>query len=237
MVRRRRPIVSTLGLTRSNGSVSHAGNSSTSSPRYCARSPARCSASDVVGRATMRGRRSLARARPATAIARAASVTARWPPARPPTPTIAGSSAATSARARNGARSDPERGVIDTSTLRSVAAVAALVEALHGALDPRGGDELDRVGRLLDHDVELGALRLRRPLEHVVGAPRRVGRLADADAHAQELVGLQARLQRPQPVVAGEPAARLQLELAHRQVELVVHDDDLLRSLDAVPLR
>ena len=61
MTRRRRPIVSIAGDTRSNGSVSHAGNSSTASaPRYWRRSPATRSASARVGTASSTGRRAVA---------------------------------------------------------------------------------------------------------------------------------------------------------------------------------
>ena len=77
MTRRRRPIVSVAGDTRSNGSVSHAGNSSTaSSPRYSRRSAAMRSASTPVGTATTTGRRAVARASVAANSARAGSGTA-----------------------------------------------------------------------------------------------------------------------------------------------------------------
>ena len=57
MIRRRRPIVSSAGETRSNGSVSHAGNSSTASaPSIGTRSPAMRSASAAVGTASRIGR-------------------------------------------------------------------------------------------------------------------------------------------------------------------------------------
>ena len=77
MTRRRRPIVSVAGETRSNGSVSHAGKSSTaSSPRYWRRSPAMRSASTPVGTASTTGRRAVALASVAAKIARAGSGTA-----------------------------------------------------------------------------------------------------------------------------------------------------------------
>ena len=77
MTRRRRPIVSVAGDTRSNGSVSHAGKSSTaSSPRYCRRSPATRSASARVGTASRTGRRAVAAASVAAKMARAGSGTA-----------------------------------------------------------------------------------------------------------------------------------------------------------------
>ncbi len=91
--RRRRPIVSTLGLTRSKGSVSHAGKVSTASgPRNASRSCTSRSASPVVGTATTRGRRSNRCARAATVTARAASGTARVAERRPATWARAGSS-------------------------------------------------------------------------------------------------------------------------------------------------
>ena len=55
MIRRRRPMVSSAGDTRSNGRVSHAGKSSTASaPSIGTRSPARRSASATVGTARQR---------------------------------------------------------------------------------------------------------------------------------------------------------------------------------------
>jgi hypothetical protein len=62
----------------------------------------------------------------------------------------------------------------------------------------------------------------------VIGTVRLAGRLADADAHAQERVGLEVLLDRAQAVVAGEAAAFFQLDASDFDVELVVHDDDLL---------
>ena len=60
ITRRRRPIVSIAGDTRSNGSVSHAGNSSTASaPRNSRRSAASRSASLPVGTASTTGRRAV----------------------------------------------------------------------------------------------------------------------------------------------------------------------------------
>ncbi len=67
ITRRRRPIVSNDGDTRSNGRVSHAGNSSTSSsPRNWPRSRTRCSASVPVGTARSSGRRLVTPASDAT---------------------------------------------------------------------------------------------------------------------------------------------------------------------------
>ncbi len=77
MVRSRRPMVSTLGLTRSKGRVSHAGQMSTSSAlRKAARSWASRSASALVGTATTVGWRRVPAAMPAMAKARAGSGTA-----------------------------------------------------------------------------------------------------------------------------------------------------------------
>ena len=73
----RRPIVSTLGLIRSNGSVSHAGNSTTESGGMnWQRSSYSWPASVPVGVATSNGRRSPSWARAATVMARADSGTA-----------------------------------------------------------------------------------------------------------------------------------------------------------------
>src|SRR5947207_588762 len=62
----------------------------------------------------------------------------------------------------------------------------------HGGLDAVGEDELDGVGRFLDHDLQLGAFALAGPAQHVVGAPLLAARrLADADANAGEVAGVQ----------------------------------------------
>ena len=77
ITRRRRPIVSSEGDTRSKGNVSHAGKYSTASgPRNCPRSRTRRSASASVGTARSSGRRVVTPASAATNTARAASGTA-----------------------------------------------------------------------------------------------------------------------------------------------------------------
>ena len=100
--RRRRPIVASDGDTRSNGSVSHAGNSSTSSgPRNCPRSCTSRSASAPVGTASTSGRRVVTSANAATKSARAASGTATTG-SRLTTARTAGSSARRPASAASG---------------------------------------------------------------------------------------------------------------------------------------
>ena len=59
--------------------------------------------------------------------------------------------------------------------------------------DAVGEDQLDGIGRFLHHDVELAAVALARPLEHVVGALGLVVRLADADPDPGEVVGVEVR--------------------------------------------
>ncbi len=87
------------GLTRSNGSVSHAGKDKMSSvPKYNRRSAARRSASAVVGVAIKTGRRSDSVTIAAIAIARAGSATASTDVARPMTLVTASSSATTRGR-------------------------------------------------------------------------------------------------------------------------------------------
>ena len=87
MTRRRRPIVSIAGDTRSNGSVSHAGNSSTASaPRNSRRSAASRSASTPVGTASTTGRRAVARRE---RRARTARAPVRGPRPRAPDPPVA----------------------------------------------------------------------------------------------------------------------------------------------------
>ena len=87
IVRMRVPIVNTAGLTRSKGSVSHAGKCVTASvPKNAVRSSTISRAMVSVGAATMMGRRELACVRAARVAARASSGTAntalRWPAMR-----------------------------------------------------------------------------------------------------------------------------------------------------------
>src|SRR5206468_8241609 len=78
-------------------------------------------------------------------------------------------------------------------------------------------------------------ISLRRPVEDVVGAPAGVGRLADPDAHAQEVAVVEVGLDRPQAVVAGQPPAGLHPQRADGEVELVVHDDEPFDVVDPEP--
>ena len=63
----------------------------------------------------------------------------------------------------------------------------------------------------------------------MVGAALLGGRLADADPHSRELVGMQMLLDRAQTVVAGQAAADLQPQHRRFEIELVVHDDNPIR--------
>ncbi len=74
--------------------------------------------------------------------------------------------------------------------------------------------------------------RVGQAIEDVVGAALLGRRLADADAHANEVVGAEMRRDAAQAVVPGEPAADLDAHGRRREVELVVDDDDLARLLD-----
>ena len=89
----RRPIVSTPGLTRSKGRVSQAGNRSAAPSSIADRSPARRSASAVVGVATTIGRRPFSSAMAASTAAWPDSATASEASRRPRMPTTAGSDA------------------------------------------------------------------------------------------------------------------------------------------------
>src|SRR5437763_1186571 len=103
-----------------------------------------------------------------------------------------------------------------------------LVEAVHGRVDAVAHDRLDGIGRLLDGHVDLGPLALAEPVQHVIGAAFLRHRLADADAHPLEVLGVQVGHDGPEPVVTGQAAARLHLQLGDRKVELVVDHDELL---------
>ena len=95
-----------------------------------------------------------------------------------------------------------------------------------GRFEPFGVERLDGVGGARDE------LR-RRPRrlevgEHVVGErpPVAAARPADADPQAQEVLRAEVLDDRPQAVVAGEPAAEPGLEPAGLEVALVVDDED-----------
>ena len=104
-------MVSVVGLTRSRGSVSQAGNSSTSpGPRMAARSVSSRSASVRVGATTRIGRRSEAALSPATTGARAASGTATAASRRPSREISAGSAASAGSRPRRSATLTVRRG-------------------------------------------------------------------------------------------------------------------------------
>ena len=50
----------------------------------------------------------------------------------------------------------------------------------------------------------------------------------DADPHAVEVRAAELALERLEAVVAGEPAAEARADLAEREVDLVVHDHELV---------
>src|SRR5581483_848439 len=161
MTRSRRPIVSVAGETRSKGSVSQAGKrsmASSPSARNCRRSWARRSASAVVGTPTTSGRRPVRRASPARKNALGASDTATTRAEPPASLVKAGSS-----RRSAGSSESDMGGTQDRSG-------PDLVDPVHGALDALGQDQLHGVGRLFEDDVDLGALGLGEPAQHVVGA-------------------------------------------------------------------
>ena len=153
MARSRRPMVSTLGLTRSKGRVSQAGHTSTcSGPRKAVRSWARRSASVLVGTATSVGRRPAASATPATAKARAGSGTATTPTAQ-----IRGGPRRCR-RCAAAAAGAPGWRAAAAPARSDVSGATSPIEPVLGGGDAVGEDALDRVGGHLDADLELGAI-------------------------------------------------------------------------------
>ena len=151
ITRRRRPIVSIAGDTRSNGSVSHAGNSSTASaPRNCRRSPASRSAS-----APRRHREQ----RPAGARSRRASVAAKMARAGSGTATVCRRPelAATIAGSSASDVVSPARGGV--SVMRSRAIAAAI--RVHRVASTYPGCEL-HPGRLSNLPCRRSAYTRRR---------------------------------------------------------------------------
>src|SRR5688572_6479445 len=94
---------------------------------------------------------------------------------------------------------------------------------LHVATQHLGQHLQGAVDGLVDGRLVLG----RRLLQHVVGAFRAGGRLADAQAQAPVVVRAQALRDVPQAVVPGDAAALLDARDAGCEVELVVHHQDL----------
>src|SRR5215217_2415771 len=95
-------------------------------------------------------------------------------------------------------------------------------------LTPLGGDEpLGLLGRAVDQVGDVGG-RLAPLPEHVGGDDVGVRgvRAPDADAHPVEVRAAELALERLQPVVAGQAAAQTHPDVAERQVDLVVDDDD-----------
>src|SRR3954447_9882211 len=218
MARSRRPMVSTLGLTRSKGSVSHAGKTSTwSAPRKAHRSWATRSASVDVGTATTSGCRPLRWARPATVMARAGSGTATTAVLEPASSARAGS-------ARKSGGSDV------SSTCPPYPAgglIGPRVEPVHGRLRAVLEDRPDRIGGYFDGHVQGFLVGLPRTTEDVVGALALARRFVDADAHPHEPVVVQVGLDRLQAVVAGGAAADFELHPADGKIVFIVDDDQV----------
>ena len=208
-VRRRRPMVSTTGLTRSKGRVSQAGNSvdRVGPEEACAGRVARRSASAVVGVATTIGRRGLS-------VAPGRRRRGRGPARARPGPRTSGRARTRSRAPRaaaGGGHGAPSRRACPRYR-RAYSASGRRVDVVHGHVGALGQDQLDRVGRLLDHALSSRCVGLAGPLQHVVDAPGLPGGLADADAHPDEVVGVQVGLHRLEAVVAGQPAADLHLD-------------------------
>ena len=134
---RRRPIVSTDGLSRSNGNVSHAGSTTdvTGWPTNWARSSASWPAIVPVGVATSSGRRCDSRARAAMATGRAISLIASRAPGR------RGRASAPARRAAAGGDQPVARGrpgYRDVDLTSSEAACETRFVS-HGALESAGG--------------------------------------------------------------------------------------------------
>src|SRR5262245_44160768 len=71
---------------------------------------------------------------------------------------------------------------------------SARVVAVHCHGGAVGRDDLDGIGSFLNANIEQLALALRHPPEHVVGTVLLCRGLADADAHAHEVVRVQVLL-------------------------------------------
>src|SRR4051794_7312205 len=94
-------------------------------------------------------------------------------------------------------------------------------------LEASGEQQLRGVGGLGDEEGELPALRGREVLEDEVGGVLPAGRAADADAHPEVVLRPGGAGDGPQPVVAALAPAALEADSGERQVELVVHHDEV----------
>src|SRR3954454_24187656 len=94
-------------------------------------------------------------------------------------------------------------------------------------LEAPGEQQLRGVGGLGDEEGELLALRGREVLEDEVAGVVPAGRAADADAHPEVVLRPGGAGDGPQPVVAALAAAALEADSRERQVELVVHHDEV----------
>jgi hypothetical protein len=107
------------------------------------------------------------------------------------------------------------------------------VEALLGGGEPLEDERLDGVGRVRDQQLERAALGGGEGGEDVVGGVPAARRAAHAHPDSQVVLGAERLGDVAQAVVPALAAAALQAHRVEGDVDLVVHDDDLLGG-DAV---
>ncbi len=199
---RRCPIVSVSGLTRSKGSVSQAGRTRTGPERAptTSRSAASAGASRQarsspnrwaswpVAVTTSIGARSVNAAIAATTTACAASGTATVESAAPISTAMAGSARSSRGMA---ARLPPAGAGGRVGRVDVMAQVGSEWHHAHGGVDPLRRDALHRVRRGLHGGGHEFAHRLGGPAEHVRRTLGGARRLADADAHPEEVLRVQ----------------------------------------------
>src|SRR5829696_9371303 len=112
----------------------------------------------------------------------------------------------------------------DASGSRSGAGVDLVLRSFE-ALDQ---ERLEGVRGLGDQEVELLALDGGEVLEDEAGGVLPTRRAADADTNPQVVLGAGRAGDRPEAVVPALSPAALEAHGAERQVELVMHDDEVL---------
>src|SRR5690554_5814850 len=106
---------------------------------------------------------------------------------------------------------------------RSARAVKALLSSEKTLED----DGLGRVGRVGDEERHLGALHRGKVFQHEVCGVHPPRRTPDPDADADVVARAERLGDVAQAVVPALAATELEPHLAERDVELVVHDDDV----------
>src|ERR1700736_6358593 len=140
---------------------------------------------------------------------------------------------ARSAACRAGSRSRRARSValvaLTAVSVSSASGTRCTVVGGHRRLGAVANDRHDGVSHTRDDAGKQFALLGCERVEHVFHQVAFTGRTSNTDAHAHELIGAPCVDQRLHALVPSRAALAPDLDLAHRKVGLIVHDDDIAR--------